>query len=232
MVGDAVEFKGLMKKYNSTYELDGSSTTCELTLIAQLHKPTISPNGGSFTSSQSVTLSADSGSTIHYTTNGNNPTASSSVYSSALNLTATTTVKAIAIKGILTTGVASAEFTNSSGGSNYQTSGTLASWVFSSTNYPSNKTNFTATSGVCSQSTFYLNGTGSTWNTPKGYAFTAVTDVTITIKAVKPLKAGSSLTLSMDTYYNKESNAPMKGFSIKASESGGSSSTTGLNVTS
>lgn|GEM_PF-2390957 len=130
------------------------------------------------------------------------------------------------------TKTATYSITVSSGGGNYQTSGTLASWVFSSSSYPSNKTDFAATSGVCSQSTFYLNGSGSTWNTSKGYAFTSVTDVTITIKAVKSFKAGSSLTLSMDTYYNKSSNAPMTGFSIKASESGGSSSTTGLDVSS
>ena len=111
VVGDAVEFKGTLTKYNSTYELAQGST-----LIAQLHKPTITPNGGNFTTSQSVTISAESGSTIRYTTNGDDPTSSSSVYGSALNLTATTTVKAIAIKGILTTGVESAVFTKSTGG--------------------------------------------------------------------------------------------------------------------
>jgi hypothetical protein len=127
VVGDAVEFKGTLTKYNSTYELEQGST-----LIAQLHKPTISPNGASFTTSQSVTITADSGSTIRYTTNGDDPTASSSVYSSALNLTATTTVKAIAIKGILTTGVASATFTKNSGGSGPTTGDILFSTDFGS----------------------------------------------------------------------------------------------------
>ena len=112
VVGDAVELKGTVTKYNSTYEFtEGSST-----LIDQLRMPEISPNGGSFMTSQSVTMSAASGATIRYTTNGNDPTSTSSVYSSALSLSETTTVKAIAIKGILTTGVVSATFTKSAGG--------------------------------------------------------------------------------------------------------------------
>ena len=110
VVGDAVEFKGTLTKYNSTYELAEGST-----LIAQLHKPTISPNGSSFTTSQSVTITAASGSTIRYTTNGDDPNASSTAYSAPFSVSETTTVKAIAEKGILTTGVASATFTKESG---------------------------------------------------------------------------------------------------------------------
>ena len=106
----------------------------------------------------------------------------------------------------------------------------MASWAFTSESYPANRTEFSATSGVCTGSTFYLNGSGSTWNSR--YAFTAVTDVVITIKAVNPFKAGSTITLSMDTYFNKDKNAPMKGFNITASESGGDYGTTGLSVTS
>ena len=121
VVGDAVEFKGTLTKYYSTYELEEGST-----LIAQLHKPTISPNGGTFTTSESVSLSVNTsttgatGAAIRYTTDGNDPTASSTAYTSAFSVTATTTVKAIAIKGILTTGVASALFSKSS-----STGGTL-----------------------------------------------------------------------------------------------------------
>ena len=115
----------------------------------------------------------------------------------------------------------------------YQSSSdNLASWTFTSNSYPSNNTNFAATSGICTESTFYLNGKGSTWNSSKGFAFTEVTDVTITIKAVKALKAGSALTLSMDTFYNKASNAPMKGFNITVKESDGTDAITGLSVSS
>ena len=109
---------------------------------------------------------------------------------------------------------------------------TYASWEFSSTSYPANKTNFTATGGTCTESTFYLNGTGSTWNSSKGYAFTAVTDITLTLKLKTAIPAGSKITFSADSYYNKSSNAPMTGFNLTASENGAGYVTTGLDVTS
>lgn len=115
----------------------------------------------------------------------------------------------------------------------YQTStANLASWAFTSESYPANKTDFDATSGVCTESTFYLNGSGSTWNATKGYAFTAVTDIVISIVAANPMEAGSTITLSLDSFYNKASNAPMTGFNLSVSESDGAYVTTGLSVTS
>ena len=115
----------------------------------------------------------------------------------------------------------------------YQTStANLASWAFTSESYPANKTDFDATSGVCTESTFYLNGSGSTWNATKGYAFTAVTDIVISIVAANPMEAGSTITLSLDSFYNKASNAPMTGFNLSVSESDGTYVTTGLSVTS
>ena len=57
--------------------------------------PTISPNGGNYSSPVSVTLAcATPGATIRYTTNGAVPTSVSSVYSTPLTLTSTTTVRA------------------------------------------------------------------------------------------------------------------------------------------
>ena len=60
--------------------------------------PTIDGGGSSanFTISKDVTITAADGATIYYTTDGTNPTASSSVYSSAINITGTTTIKASA----------------------------------------------------------------------------------------------------------------------------------------
>lgn len=123
--------------------------------------------------------------------------------------------------------------TQDAGAVSYQTTtANLASWAFTSSSKPANNTDFAATSGVCTGSTFNLNGSGSTWNSTKGYAFTSVTDIVITIKAVNKFKAGDTITLNVDTYYNKESNAPMTGFNITASESGGEFGTTGLSATS
>ena len=53
---------------------------------------------------------------IHYTTDGSTPTAESAVYSEAFSLSATTTVKAIAIKDGVSSEVVSKVFTKSSGG--------------------------------------------------------------------------------------------------------------------
>ncbi|MDP1845369.1 MAG: C1 family peptidase [Candidatus Moranbacteria bacterium] len=61
--------------------------------------PTASPTGGAYTSAQSVTLSTStSGATIHYTTNGSTPTASSASYASPISISSTITLKAIAVK--------------------------------------------------------------------------------------------------------------------------------------
>lgn len=61
--------------------------------------PTFSPAEGIYYETQNVTItSATDGATIYYTLNGNDPTTSSSVYSSAISITETTTVKAMAVK--------------------------------------------------------------------------------------------------------------------------------------
>lgn len=75
--------------------------------------PNISPNGGAFLDSQEVTITcATDGATIYYTTNGNDPTTSSSVYSAPFTINATTTVKAFAVKsGLDNSAIASATFT-------------------------------------------------------------------------------------------------------------------------
>lgn len=81
---------------------------------ATLAAPTISGNT-TFADTTSVTMSAAEGATIYYTTDGSTPTTASSVYSSALTLSATTTIKAIAVKDAVTSDVASKVFTKSSG---------------------------------------------------------------------------------------------------------------------
>jgi hypothetical protein len=76
--------------------------------------PTISPAGGSFASTQNVTLATSTaGATIRYTRDGTTPTAVSLLYSGAISVGAPgATIKAIAIKsGMTNSGVASAVFT-------------------------------------------------------------------------------------------------------------------------
>ena len=61
--------------------------------------PVASPAAGTFDTSTSVTLTtATSGADIYYTVDGSTPTSSSTKYSTAISLSTTTTIKAIAIK--------------------------------------------------------------------------------------------------------------------------------------
>ncbi|SHH47087.1 beta-1,3-glucanase family protein [Massilia sp. CF038] len=81
---------------------------------ATVATPVISPAGGTFTSTQSVTLSsATSGAAIRYTLDGSTPSASSALYAGAFSVAAPgKTVKAIALKsGMNNSGVATAVFT-------------------------------------------------------------------------------------------------------------------------
>lgn len=76
--------------------------------------PTIS-GSTPFAENTTVTMSAESGAEIRYTTDGTTPTASSTLYSAPITLTDTTTVKAIALKNGLNSSVATKVFTKSSG---------------------------------------------------------------------------------------------------------------------
>jgi len=79
--------------------------------LVQNLTPTISPNGGSYTSSQAVTISASvSGGTVHYTIDGTTPTASSPTFSS-LTLSQSALVQAVTVvSGAVVDRVASAQF--------------------------------------------------------------------------------------------------------------------------
>jgi hypothetical protein len=75
--------------------------------------PTFSPVAGTYTVAQSVALaSSTSGAAIYYTTNGTNPTTSSTLYAAPFSIVTTTTVKALAVKsGYTNSAVSSALYT-------------------------------------------------------------------------------------------------------------------------
>ncbi len=75
--------------------------------------PTFSPAAGTYTSAQNVAISdATSGASIYYTTDNSTPTTSSAKYSGTISVTASETIKAIAVaSGYSNSGVASATYT-------------------------------------------------------------------------------------------------------------------------
>ena len=101
-----------------TQKASASTSSTQTSPKLTVATPTFTPNGASFTGTQSVDISCTTaGAKIYYTTDGTEPTASSHVYSTALSLTSTTTVKAIAVKaGMNNSAIATATFTKYSGG--------------------------------------------------------------------------------------------------------------------
>jgi hypothetical protein len=66
---------------------------------AKCATPTFTPEAGVYNSAQNVSIACETaGATIYYTTDGTAPTTSSSVYSSAIPVSTTTTIKAMAAK--------------------------------------------------------------------------------------------------------------------------------------
>lgn len=92
--------------------IKGISVTYVGSSTESVATPTFNPEGGTFTEAQNVTIScATSGATIYYTTDGTTPTASSDVYSSAISVSTTTTIKAMGVKsGMDNSSVASATY--------------------------------------------------------------------------------------------------------------------------
>ena len=75
--------------------------------------PVISPAGGTYTSTQAVTLAdSTSGASIYYTTNGTTPTTASTLYNGPISVSSSETVEAIAVAtGYSSSAVASAAYT-------------------------------------------------------------------------------------------------------------------------
>ena len=86
------------------YKQESGTPTCAT--------PTFSPAAGTYTQAQNVSINcATEGATIYYTTDGQDPTTSSTVYSGAINVSTNTTVKAMATaEGYNNSAVATAEY--------------------------------------------------------------------------------------------------------------------------
>jgi RHS repeat-associated protein len=91
----------------------GRSATMAAFAATRVATPTFSPAVGTYASAQTVTISdATAGATIYYTTDGTTPTTSSTPYTSAITVSSTETVKAIATEtGDTTSAVGTANYT-------------------------------------------------------------------------------------------------------------------------
>ncbi|MFT3784084.1 MAG: chitobiase/beta-hexosaminidase C-terminal domain-containing protein [Nibricoccus sp.] len=99
--------------YKSGYNASGTASGVYTINQPAAATPTFSPAAGTYTAAQTVTISSStSGATIRYTLDGSTPTTASPVYSTALTISTTTTLKAVAYKtGYTNSGTASGTFT-------------------------------------------------------------------------------------------------------------------------
>jgi hypothetical protein len=102
----------------ATYQGDSSFSSSSASLTQTINSPqaaspTFSPAGGTYAAAQSVVISTTTaGAAIYYTTDSTTPTTSSTKYTSALAVSATETIKAIATAtGYTVSAVASATYT-------------------------------------------------------------------------------------------------------------------------
>lgn len=96
---------------NGQVRITSISVTYSRGSAATVNPPTISPEGGEFTEPFQVTLTQNDADAIYYTTDGSDPTASSTLYNGPFTITETTTVKAIAVKGGATSSIVTATYT-------------------------------------------------------------------------------------------------------------------------
>jgi pectate lyase len=82
---------------DSAVSSDDQPVVEEPVVVEVAATPSISAKGNSDETQFTVTITAESGAAIYYTTNGSTPTTSSSKYSSALTITESCTVKALAV---------------------------------------------------------------------------------------------------------------------------------------
>ncbi len=98
LVGDEVVICGSLVTYQSAPEVASGNYLYSWNRPAvEVEAPTFSPAAGTYTTTQSVTIScATTGADIYYTTDGTTPDANSTLYTSAISVSTTTTIKAIA----------------------------------------------------------------------------------------------------------------------------------------
>lgn len=114
---DNVDALYALSTASSAYQpaLPSAPADWALTMIQAPASPTFSPIPGSYTGVQTITIADSSpGAVLHYTTDGSTPTVSSTEYSGAISVSASATIRAIALTAGLASPIASAAYAISS----------------------------------------------------------------------------------------------------------------------
>ena len=140
--------------------------------------PTFNPTPGTFNSPQQIALSdTTAGAVIYYTTDGSTPSTGSSVYGSAIQVNATTTIKAIAVaSGYNNSSVAGGTFTI--------TLPTAATPTFSPTPGTFNAPQSVTLSDTTAGAVVYCTTDGSTPSTESPVCTSVQVNTTTTIQAI------------------------------------------------
>ena len=174
-VTEAVTLKAIAVKSGMN---NSAVASVSYTIKGTIATPTFSVESGAVDSGTSVTIScATEGAKIYYTTDGSDPTASSTEYTAAISVTPPMTLKAIAVKsGMNNSAVASVSYT---------IKGTVASPEFSVASGAVNSgTKVTITCATESAKIYYT--TDGTEPTAESTEYTAAISVTaaVTLKAI------------------------------------------------
>lgn len=94
-ITDAMVIKAIAIKDN----WDNSDVIEATYYLKEPDAPTFSPAAGAVAEGSTITISSEAGTTIYYTTDGTDPTSSSTAYSTGIVVNAAQTIKAIAVDG-------------------------------------------------------------------------------------------------------------------------------------
>ena len=184
--------------------------TVAYTINSTLALPTFSPGGGIYVSTQNVTLGElSSGATIYYTTDGTTPTTSSAVYNGPIAVSASETVKALAVQaGHVNSAIATAAYTINSG------TATLPVPAFSPAGGTYTATQTVTISDSTAGTTIYYTTDGTTPTTSSAkYAGAISVSTSETLKAIA-VKTGSNNSAVATASYSIGNVLPAPVFSI------------------
>lgn len=160
----------VVKMHHGTYTITLNAATNVMRIVADVHAPVFSLAEGRYYEAQTLEMTCDTeGAHIYYTTDGSTPSATNgTLYTGAITVDATMTVKAVAIFGNITSPVTTVDYTiQALGGDDYILTNTVTAndeyvlvYSSSTTDYAMgafNSSNYYAT--TTSRDDFELNGT-------------------------------------------------------------------------